>query len=111
MDYNQIININIGIKLIRELTGEEFIVAYVNEQELWALGILLEKCENESISMIPIVMAKDLAIMAQFIQMIMNIFAITKKQFPDSAILNLQDYDYLLTGANVDEVHDKNKCS
>lgn len=111
MDYKQIIYINTGVKLLRELTEQNFVVVYDNIEEMWALSILLEKDENDEISIIPIVMAKGLEIMAQFLQMIMNVFVISKEQFPDEAILKIKDYEYLLTGADEDEMHDKNKCS
>lgn len=111
MDSKQIIYINTGVKLLRQLTEQKYVVVYDNMEEMWALSILLDKDENDEISIIPIVMAKSLEIMAQFLQMIMNVFVISKGQFPDEAILKLKDYEYLLTGAEEDEMHDKNKCS
>ena len=111
MDSKQIIYINTGVKLLRQLTEQNFVVVYDNTEEMWALSILLDKNENGAISMVPIVMAKGLEIMAQFIQMIMNVFVISKGEFPNKAILTITDYEYLLTGAEEDEMHDKNKCS
>lgn len=111
MDYKQIIYINTGVKLLRQLTEQNFAVVYDTTEEMWALSILLDNNENGEISIIPITMSKGLEIMAQFMQMIMNVFVISKGQFPDEAILKLSDYEYLLTGAEEDEMHDKNKCS
>lgn len=104
-------NIKEGVRLLNTVTDRPYVVVYDNASDLWALAYQRKYVKNQYIDIVPVVMAKDLNIMAQFIQMVINVFIIIKDRYFDNAVIHLTDYDYLITGENDTEVHDKNKCS